>query len=287
MTLARTMWFGTKQYSRWIKVHSPGSEPTPVGYSDRIEFTNGGVGLRESTNSHMEYPLVWNRVNDDQAAAIVDFANGIYGDKPYYLLDPAAMRRNVLNKAWSAPGMAAKDAVPIAGTKRPEVVANLDQSQGYPVEMAKYTLTATDTARKFYVPIPPGHTAQVGAHGDTASTLRLRVQPTVRGIATGAASNLAVLANSTPNRFNGTFAGGDQAGIEISIATGAAGSITLSGIMVRVVPTGTTGGETGRFISGLGAGGLEFEGRVGATPYSIAHNSYGLAVKLVETEDWL
>ena len=285
--MIRTMWFGTKQFSRWIKVHSPGSGHGMSGYSDRIDYLNGLVGVRESANGHMTYSLAWNRMSHEQTRQVTDFAYGIYGGGLLYLAEPSSMPLNVLNKAWSAPGLATKDAVPIAGKARPELVQNLDQGRGYPLDMAKYTLSAADTSRSFYVPIPPGYQAQIGVHGDPSSTLRVRAQPTVRGIASGVPTSLTMLSTATNARFSHTFAGGEQTGVEISLQTGTAGTITLAGIMVRVVPIGTTGGELGDFISGQGSAGLRFIGRVNPVPYSIAHDSYGLAATLEEVEDGL
>lgn len=475
MSALRKMWFGTKQFSRWIKVQSPGSAPALMGSSERLDFGNGGVALRESINGHMEYALTWNRVTAREAREITDFASGLFGDGPYYLSEPSSTGQNVLNKAWSAPGLTAKDGIPLAGDARPEIVQNLDQSQGYPFEMAKYLVGAADPVRKFYLPVPPGHVAWVGAHGDTASTLALVAQPTVRGISAGPSTSIPVAGVNTPVRFTHGFpASGEQSGIELSLgkpsglpvenrrnrfprpapstttdfgptnatmsiadggikmtstlsasglgvrlnwqltgrrpsvspgedvtfsadslstsgrqaslsilfydaggsyipgsivtsddfggtgvfqrgsvsgvapagattaafyvgngtgainsgdsivfrrflfgasgsyfdgdtapvgnltyewageagnsesieyATQTVGTITLAGIMVQVLPTGITP-ENGPFISGQGAGGLEFEGRVHPVPYSLAHDSWGLAVKLVETEDW-
>lgn len=280
----RAMWFGTKQFSRWIKVHSPGSGYVMGGYSERLDFLNGLTALRGSINGHMEYTLNWNRLTQDEARHITDFTSGLYGDGYKYLCEPSAMGQNALNKAWSAPGLTAKDGVPLAGSVRPEIVANLDQSRGYPTEMAKYTLSATDTSRSFYIPIPPGHSLAIGVHGDTSSTLKMRAQPTVRGISTGAAANLTMLGVSTSTRYTNVFAGGDQTGVELSVQTGAAGFITLAGIMAAIYPSGGAPVVSGPFISGQGSSGLEFEGRVQPVPYSLAHDSFGLSVKLVEVE---
>lgn len=223
MSLMRKMWFGTKQFSRWIKVQSPDSAPTMAGSSERLDFGNGGVALRGSLNGHMEYALVWNRLTGREAREISDFAYGMFGDGPFYLSEPSSTGQNVLNKAWSAPGLTAKDGIPLAGEKRPEIVKNMDQSQGYPTDMARYVVGSSTPRRTFYVPIPPGHTAWVGAHGDPASAGGLMVQPTVRGIATGAASRLSVLGVSTPQRFNASFASSsDQSGLELSLEAGVA-----------------------------------------------------------------
>ncbi|WP_217182692.1 hypothetical protein [Streptomyces sp. AC495_CC817] len=281
----RMMWFGTKRFSRWIKVHSPGSGYVMGSYSESLAFLNGLTALRSSTNGHMEYAPTWSRLTQEGAEQISNFASGLYGDGPFYLVDPVAMKRNALNMAWSAPGIATKDGVPIAGNSRPELVSNPDQSREYPADMAKYTLTATDTSRSFYLPIPPGFVAHIGAHGDPASTLRLRVQPTVGGVAAGAATNVPVLSVSTSTRFNHTVSGGNQTGIEISIQTGTAGFITLAGIMVQLHPALTPPAGAGNFIAGQGSTGLSFDGLPRSTPYSLAHDAFGLSVKLVETED--
>lgn len=225
MSLLRKMWFGTKQFSRWIKVQSPDSTPGMVGSSERLDFGNGGVAIRESVNGHMEYAFTWNRLTQREAREITDFAYGLYGSDLLYVSEPSAIRQNVLNKGWSAPGLTAKDGIPLAGDARPEIVKNFDQSQDYPVDMAKYQITGATARRSFYVPIPPGHTAWVGAHGDASSTSGISVQPTVRGVASGAPSTLPVLGVNTPQRFNGSFsAGADQAGIELSLQ--AAGAVT-------------------------------------------------------------
>jgi hypothetical protein len=284
--MMRTMWFGTRRYARWIKTHSPGSEYTALSHLTRLEYLNGGVGLRRSAGSHEELTLTWNRLSEQDAREIADFAYGVYGDGPFYLSDPGTQRLNVLNKAWSMPALGAKDAPPLAGTVRPSLVNNALLTLGYPAQMAQYLLTAADARRTFYLPIPPGHTAWVGVHGDTGSTLGLRAQPTLNGTATGAATTIPATSVTSTTRVTHSFpAPGEQAGLEISIAPGA-GRFAVAGIIAQILPTGTTP-ETGGFISGQGMTGADIEGVVRPTPYSYAHNSYGLSMKLVETEDHL
>lgn len=283
MALSRRMWFGTKDFSRWIKTHSPSSDYTKAGYNERLDYLNGGVGMRGSVNGHTEVTITWSRLTSQQAREITDYAYGVFGDGPIYWLDPVSMEQNVLNKAWSQPAITGKDAQPLAGTVRPELVANGDQSYGYPTQMAKYTLTATDDRSSFYLPVPPGFTAWVGVHGDSTSTLGIEVQPTNRGLDVGWPTVVPVVGVNAPDRFSNSFDGGDQGGIRLTIQS-ASGFITVAGIIVQVLPTGVTP-ATGPYISGQGQGGLRFEGRVQPTPYSLAHDSFGLSVKLVEAVD--
>lgn len=284
--MRRTMWFGTREFSRWIKTYSPSPDLTPIGYVGSINYLNGGVGLRRSLSAAETRQLTWNRLTGKQARDIADFASGTYGDGPLYLSDPSANALNVLNKNWSMPALSGKDGVPLAGHTRPELLPNPDQSRQYPIEMAKYSLVPGDPRRTFYLPVPPGHTAWVGAHGDTGSTLGIRVQPTVRGTSAGASSVVDVVSVNTSQRFTDSFAAaGEQSGIELSIEPGA-GYVTLAGLIVQVLPTGQAP-EAGGFISGQGMSGANFDGPVKATPYSLAHDSYGLSVRLVEIEEWL
>lgn len=222
MALSRLMWFGTKDFSRWIKTHSPGSDYSMAGYSERLDYLNGGVGMRGSINGHAERTITWNRMTAAEARQVTDFAYGTYGDGPIYFLDPVSMEQNALNKAWSAPAITGKDAVPLIGDERPELVPNGDQSYGYPTQMAKYTIPSGANGRSFYVPVPPGCTAWVGAHGDTSSSGGVKVQPTVRGVPVGSSSVVAVAGVDTPQRVTDSFPGGDQTGIEVSLSGGLA-----------------------------------------------------------------
>lgn len=281
----RYMYFGTRNKMRWVKVDSPGRAQETGSHSERLDLLSGGVAVRESTGSHQEYALTWNTMTAEQARSVTEYAHGIYGDLIYFV-DPVAADQNVLNPAWSAPGITAKDGVPLAGDKRPKIAPNGDTSRDYPMDMARYDLAATDARRTFYIPIPPGFVAHVGAHGDPGSTLGLSVQPVARGITVGAPTALPVLSTSTTTRFSADFTpSGESSGIEISIE-GGAGYCSLAGIMVQILPVGAPA-TTGGFILGQGSSGCRFQGKPRAVPYSTHHDRYGLSVQLVEVEDWL
>lgn len=284
--MMRQMYFGTKKRMRWVKMFAPRPGYSMVGSSERMDFSNGGAGLRNSVNGHMEYQLTWNTMTGEEARQVTDYAYGLYGSDSIYFVDPAAAHQNVLNKAWSAPGLTAKDGVPLAGRKRPRLVQNLDLSRDCPADMARYDLTATDERRSFYVPIPPGYVAWVSVRGDSDSTLGLTVQPTVGDVNAGAPTLLPVEPTSStgaPTSFAGS---GGQSGISLSIEGSKEGFITLGALMVQILHEGETANHA-RWISGQGASGCEFEGRVHPVPSALHFDRYSLSVKLVETEDWL
>ena len=283
--MMRFMYFGTRNKMRWVKVDSPGRTQEAGSHSESMGFLSGGIAVRESTGSHQEFTLTWNRMTAEQARNVTVYAHGIYGDLIYFV-DPVSADQNALNPAWSAPGITAKDGAPLAGDKRPKVAPNPDLTLDYPMEMARYDLTAADNRRTFYIPIPPGFSAHVGAHGDVASTLGVAVQPVSAGSPVGAPTTLPVLATSDDTRFSAAFnPAGGSSGIEISIEAGA-GYCTLAGLMVQILPAGQSA-DSGGFILGQGSSGCNFIGKPRAVPYSLYHDSYGLSVRLVETEDSL
>lgn len=285
MSLMRQMWFGTRQYCQWIKVHSPGSGYESMGYSERLEYLNGGLGVRTSFDAHRELTLTWNAVREEEARTVSDYAFGQYGTGYVYLVDPVSAGLNALNRQWAAPGLATMDAPPLAGDERPQRVPNANQAWGYPADMAQYTVAIGDQRRTFFTPIPPGHVAWVGVHGDPASSLGIAVQAVSAGVNIGSPTIVPVSGVNSATRVTHQFSpAGQQRGIELSIEDGD-GTITLAGVVVQILPAGVAP-KTGRFISGQGQGGMTFEDKPLVTPSSLIHNQYGMSVKLAEVEPW-
>src|SRR5690606_9592986 len=110
--MMRKMWLATRQFARWVKVHSPGSGYDNLGYSERLDYLNGGVGMRGSLASHGERTLVWNRVTAEEAREIADFADGMYGNGPYYLIEPVSATQNVLDKQWAPTALTGQAGLP-------------------------------------------------------------------------------------------------------------------------------------------------------------------------------
>ena len=286
------MWFGTKEYARWVKVPSPSPQYARAGHSDRIDYMNGGSVARVSSTGSGERTLAWNVLTPEQKNAITEYASGMHGDLVYWV-DPVNARLNMLSPHWSAPGLTALDAPPLwTRGQRPQRVTNPNQSFGYPRVAAQYTRVGGEVSRKFYVPIPPDHTALVGVHGSNGSgSLRMRYERVVAGSATGSA-DLTTLSVATDQRFSHEFpySPGATEGLHIFLGSGS-GSITLAGIMVQVVPTVEADvTQRGGFIHGDGvSGGRIVEQNV--TPVRVRKNTpdsrFALSMRILEVEDYL
>jgi|GEM_PF-2428334 len=280
------MYLGTRERMRWVKAAAPGAGFSSESYSDQIAYLSGGVGLRNSVGAHMEYDLSWGSLTRDQVADIENYAYGLYGDGLIHFVDPYAMDRNLFSIQWSSPKITAEDGIPLTGTNRPSKVLLNDMSLDYPMYAAQYVVTAGQAARKFHCPIPSGYTAWVGAHG-TAGSKGLIVQPTLAGSNVGGSTAIPVLATNDSTRFSTSVDGtGSLNGIDISVDTTTSTTITLAGLMLQLLPTGTTP-DAGGFISGRGNSGCMFDGKPKRMPYSLPTESIGMTAKLVEVGDWL
>lgn len=280
------MYFGTKERAVWVPAPAPGAGFGAQGFTDTIQYMNGGIGVRNSNVAHLEYNMSWSSLTRDQIAAIEDYSYGLYGDGLIYFLDPVAQDRNLFSQQWASPKLGAEDGIPLAGTVRPSKVLIGNLSLSYPLYAAQYSVTTATPKREFYCPIPDGYTAWIGAHGN-AQAQGLLVQPMLGTSVVGAAVSIPVTAVTDVNRFGGSVAGTSSInGISISLDNTAAATITLAGLMLQVLPNGETPAQGG-FISGRGNSGCVFDGKLNVMPYSIPGESIGMAGKLIEVGDWL
>lgn len=279
------MYLGTRERAIWVQAPAPGAGFAAEGFSSSMKYANGGGSVRNSKGAHLEYDFTWNSLTRDQIADIEDYAYGLYGDGLVYPVDPYAMDRNLFSAQWASPKITAEDGIPLTGVVRPSKVLINDMSLGYPMYAAAYSITAGQAKRKFYLPVPSGYTAWVGCHG-LVNARGLIVQPTLNGVASGGTTAVPTLAVNNSTRFSASFVGGSINGIDISVDTTATTTLTLCGLMLQLLPTGTAP-ATGGFISGRGNSGCEFEGKPTRSVYSIPGESIGLKAKLVEVGDWL
>jgi hypothetical protein len=213
--------------------------------------------------------------------------NGLLGDGLIYWINPFAADRNNLPIDWSAPFMACEDAIPLIGKKRPTKVLTPTNAFRYPKYSASYDLTGTPVSRTLYIPIPPGFTAWVGAHGSVPSgTGGVAVTAILPGDLDGATTTLPWLSVNSSTRYSTSFVGGTNQGIELSIAKGTSTSMILSGLMVTMLPTGDPV-ETGNFISGRGHSGCEFDEAPSEVAFNAALDLVGMTTTLIEVGSWL
>lgn len=277
------MLFGTREFMQEIR--DPDVDPSYelAGWGEATPFLNGGLGVASSVAGHREYFFTWSNVTRDEARKITDYADGVYGVGPLYMFDPVAADRNVLPQSWATASLAGYDAIPWAGNTRPVLSAQADQSQGYPVEKATYTLVADTPLRSVFVPIPAGFSAWVGVHGDAGAAGRVKVTPFTGAVA-GTKVNPTILSVSTTTRVNELVEG---TGFELSLDVSSPGACPVVAVIAQILPDGVSP-EPGGFISGQGNAGLKFLGRPVVVPNTVADGLELVTVsaKLGEVQRW-
>lgn len=280
------VWFGTKANMRWIPAPAVDVQAGKQGYQSQVMFTNGGAWVRRSKAAHRRFMFAWNMKLIDEVQPILDYADGMYGNGYLYYLNPFWSDKNALPSYWAAPFINTYDGPVIVDGVRPTIVNTNTSTNDYPVENAVYTITSTSKVPHIFVPIPPGYTAHVGAHGELDSgSATVRVIPELSAIASGTPVDLTLLTTATDVRTNATFSGNSYIGITITMNSASSGSLILSGLIVQVLPDGSVP-ASGGFISGQGQSGMSFASQPSVSEYSAALGRIGVSAELIETEAW-
>jgi hypothetical protein len=279
------VWFGTKDHMQWIPAPAVNVSAGKQGHQSQVVFTNGGAFVRRSKTSHKRYNFAWNMKNFEEIQPVLDYADGVYGNGYIYYSNPFNIGRNALPAYWASPFMNYYDGPVIVDSVRPTLVSS-GSVNGYPVESAQYSLTSSSRVPSIFIPIPPNHTAYVGAHGQLASgSATVRVIPEISATGSDTPVDLTLLTTATSDRTNATFSGNSYIGITLTMRSASTGSLILSGLMVQVLPDGAVI-ESGGFISGQGQSGLAFASQPVVSEYSAALDRVGVSAEMVETEAW-
>ena len=234
-----------------------------------MNFLNGGSSVRRSNRTARAFNMSWsgqmNGTDQTENLQIVkDFYDGLYGNGPFYWLDPYSMNSNVLPPQWAAPMLDELDWANISETITPTFVAGT-YANGFPIKRAVFSLPASHAdTRRLTILIPPTHTLHFGWHATTAGVTAataagIRIVPyNLSGVAQTAVNPASILAG-TSSRTNQTFAGSSVSRVEIFLANGAASTsaANIVAMMAQVLPTGASV-AAGGFISGRGNTKLQF-----------------------------
>lgn len=284
--MAGKVWFGTRAYMQWVPAPAINVSAGKSGWQTSTSFLSGGVNVRRSKTAAKKYSFSWNLATQSDIQPILDYAEGLYGDGYVYYSDPFAMGRNVLPAYWATPYLNYYDGPVRTGGLRPDITNLGTSTNGYPVEAAIYTVTPTTPSASCFVPIPPGYTAHVGAHGSLLSgSASVRITPELTALASGTPTDLTLLSTSTTQLTNATFSGNTYQGISVKLYSGSTGKLQLSGLIVQVLPDGAVS-PVGRFISGQGTSGMDFLSEPVVTQYSAVLDRVGVNAELAETEAW-
>lgn len=268
--MAQTAYFGNTKYAAFVKAPQSGMSANPVGHSSRMNFLNGGASVRRSKRTHREFNMSWNgQINGTDSTQnlqiVKDFYDGLYGEGPFYWLDPFAANSNMLAPHYAAPMLAELEWPSLSATVTPTFVAN-SYANGYPIKRAAYSLPAGhEDTKKLTILIPEGYNLHFGWHSTSAgisaaTAAGIEIQPYLRS--TGAPYSLispsSTLAGTT-TRIGTILSGTTYSHVEIYLANGGASTsvANIVAMIAQILPAGSSV-PSGGFISGRGTTQLEF-----------------------------
>ena len=300
--MAGKVYFGNALKQTWIDAPQSGMRASSAGFISEQQLLSGSTSIKRSGASHRRFEASWlGSLNasslEDSLQTIKEFADGYYGEGPFFWNDPYAMKSNMFAPAWASPAMAidsdwyaiCPDNVGV--TKEKVLTSSISSlvgtnTQDYPLYAAKYTTPGSPTLEsdKFTFYIPDGYTLWIGLHGHHGTTGKAFIKPYKNGTA-GTAVELTPLGVNTATRFNVSISSavGDKAEFYLAKVAPSPCTFHIVGIMAQLLPTGQTP-STGNFISGRGATGLEFASFPTLEYYSanINDGQIGMSATLVE-----
>jgi hypothetical protein len=279
------MWFGNKNYMQWITPPQINYDASRQGKVYTAQYTNGGAYVRRSSTGARHYNFTWNLKHRDEIRAIMDYADGVYGDQTIYFIDPFAADKNLLPQYWATPALGCGDAPQIYGygdDERPDQVATGLNSIGLPTYSAQFTMASGKRNPPLYLPIPPGYSLWVGAYGTATGNAALHLIPATGPTTFGTPQTVPMLPVTSSALVNTHIEGVPGAYLQLG---GTTGGMSIAGMIAQLWPIGTTP-PTNRWISGQGHSGCSFNDNPVLTQYSAAIDRVGLSVDLIETEGW-
>lgn len=153
-----------------------------------------------------------------------------------------------------------------ASSDTPANSYNLPPKQG--VFNVKWAANAYPDAARTYgdipyaiIPIPPGYTLWLGASGSRTGTAEVVAYgyntPAVQA-SPASTTPLTLLSSTGSTRLNASITGVEFVKVFIRRTTSVTSTITLSGMMAQLWPTGITPPLTGNYVEGKGHRGLKF-----------------------------
>ena len=267
---SKKMWFGNDNKMQWVNCPAVNIQRNRVRWSEEGNFMNGGAFLAQSPYSHLEYSINWNLMDPSEVSKIMSYFDGTQGQGLIRMLDPFAMKSNILPLHWSVPVLCVGDGAPTLGVAGAAVTASGTATStipNVPYTGALFTVNPIATGVSHTVHVPPGYNLYFGYSANLAC-----VQ--INGTSVNPSTSV-MYTNVFTNPGNcvikvGTFTGGP-----------AARSIRrMSAVVAKEMPTHTD------FIQGEGHTGLRFSGTPGRTGYSSVLNLESLTANFKEVGAW-
>lgn len=290
----RKVYFGNDQKQVWIDAPRTGLNASSQSYYNESQLLNGRTHINRSRGSHRRFNANWlGSLNastlENSLQTIKDFADGIYGDGPFYWVDPYAINMNLLPPHWAAPGLQQQSWPQLWDVAPFEYVSTASNLLNYPATSARYSSGSTDeqdSTKKLTLIIPDGYTLYFGWHGAVASgSAGVRIDRYRRNDGTVESVDPDVISVTSSNRTNTIISGTVYSKVDIYFynPAGADYDFTVAGMIAQILK-GTNYPEAGGFISGRGTTGLEFSNSVNLEYYSanINEGQVGLSTQWIE-----
>lgn len=277
----RKVYFGNANKQVWIPAPQSGMRADLSGRIVQNELLSGRTDITRSVAASRRFDASWlGSLNDPELEAslhtIKSFYEGVYGDGPFYWVDPYAAKTNLLPPHWAAPALCEKDWPAIASFQATEFLETESNSLDYPFKSARYQLggsSAISSSRELTLIIPQGYSLHVGWHGSATGDAGLLVKRIAR--ADGAVTEVkpAVIALSSANRTNAAISGDAYSMAKLSLYKGeGAADFRVAGIIAQILPSAESP-ATGGFLGGRGTSAIEFASQLGIEYYSANVNN--------------
>jgi hypothetical protein len=290
--MASQVYFGNSNKQTWIKSPSSGMNASSKGWGATTELLNGRASVAKSNGSHRVLSPSWvgslNATDlSESLQTIKDFSDGLYGDGPFYWVDPFAAATNILPPHWAAPMLTEKDWPNLATGLIPEFFTAFTTANNYPIKSVKYTTTDNyESDNKITIIIPTGYKLHFGWHGPigTSVNIGVRIVPYLRTTGEAVtALNPSKIETGGTVRTNTQINGTTYSKVEIFIATAVASNLNIHAMIAQILPASATV-ASGGFLSGRGTTALEFSSKPTIEYYSSNINNGQIGMSAEWTE---
>lgn len=292
----RCFYFGTEEHMEMFATPLQGADSSPQAWGAEGTLLNGGGWGMNSWASHKQYTYEWPQSSSPEVAQkMKSYRDGTYGRGLLYFLEPGIYRTNVLPAQWADPSMAIDSEAPsLVYNVKPIAISTSGAPQvGLPVQSAYYPALGNPAdmpvmESSVFIPLPPGHTLHVGAYYSATGTGGVFATPVNNNGTWGDAVTITPQDNSSVSLVTESFT--DVRGIRLWVgrSSSANSTLTLAGMIAKIVETGKPVDVSGGWIGGQGHSGCRFSGTPSyVTNSPIEGGRVGFAATFKEVGSWI
>lgn len=270
----KTMLFGPIDRMQEIPVPKSGMDWSTEHDAEVTELLSGGRHVYRAPTGFKTYSMSWN-AGTDGLQPLIDLHNGVYGQGPFYVLDPNFTKGNVLPARWASPYLLRHS---VRGWANPQLV---DSAQALSGQGVKFTNLGDyeSLGESLIIPTVPKKPFYLTVWG--SYTGEAMVQVYLKNRATGEWTNTADVLTGTGeleviNPIDA--ANGVYSAVKLELVCPAGSTLTLDHINLMIEP-GIVEMQGGR-----GVGAVQFTGSNSGSITSRTIDRIGLALDVIEVE---